>query len=65
MSPVYGEPWDTLHKGTSLTVALNVVILQLAPYPAVVYSILKLIIPYPWMTSQTSSYSTKHIQFSD
>ncbi len=41
MSPVYGEPWDTPHKGTSLTVALNVVILQLAPYPIVVYSILR------------------------
>ncbi len=35
MSPVYGEPWDTPRKGTSLTAALNVVILQLAPYPAV------------------------------
>jgi hypothetical protein len=41
MSLVYGEPWDTPHKGTSLTAALNVVILQLAPYPAVVYSILR------------------------
>jgi len=38
---MYGEPWDTPHKGTSLTAALNVVILQLAPYPAVVYSILR------------------------